>query len=451
MPDPNAPDGSTELGGAATSAAARASGGVGALRGLAVSEGSTGSDGAASADVFVGAGGSDAPIGFPAADGSGTPTGSGPGRRRSRMLAGAAVLLLALAALVTVNRVATQRIAGNPVTDWPKPPPVGSCVDTDGGIAVVPCSGPHDAEVTAAYGALDPIVTDTARDPMYDACAASAADYLGPGAEAAAIRGASGWRTMGLKYAAAPVAAPPDQRAGAYGWQVCVVGPSVPARYLGSVRDVRFASAPAAFRTCRDGQGPDVSCAVPHRGEVLAVTGSGFDWTWSAGHPTAGPAGDPSEVEPEPPLSPSPPAGRAPSEGEQAHAQQEAERQASLARQAARQLIQRVHETLDRQCDSVAEELIGSGDATFGGLLNVSPTSMDGVDLPGAPPSDPPDDMSGRITVELPSGELSPLAGVDAITVVLGPQACVVTATGDSRLTGSVIGWGHRPPPLTGG
>jgi hypothetical protein len=173
------------------------------------------------------------------------------------------------------------RIAGTPVAVWPAPPPVGSCVNTVGGFAVVPCRGPHDAEIIAAHDALDPIVTDTARDPMYDACAVAADDYLGPAAGGSAIHATDGWHTLGLAYDVQPVAAPRSQRAGAYGWQICVIHPAVPVRYSGTVRHAPASAAPDAYRTCWDIGGDPVSCALPHTAEVLATGVPSLDATLS--------------------------------------------------------------------------------------------------------------------------------------------------------------------------
>ena len=346
-------------------------------------------------------------------------------RAGGRRLVGALVLVLVLGGLVVSNRASATRVTGTPVATWPQPPPVGSCVDTRGGFAVVPCDERHDAEVTAAYGPLDPMVTDTARDPMYDPCDAAAKDYLGADAAGGtAVPGAHGWRTVGLAYAVEPMTAPPDQRAGAYAWQVCLVHPAVPARYAGTVSGATVEHAPAAYRTCLDVDGAAVSCTRPHAGELLAVGVSSsrplsaFDRRALATAMGRTPSdssdgtGPPAVIDPVAAL---------------------------LAEQlAAGQILLRA-----AGCPDVAGRLLDTGDPTYGGVLSTGTDYLaSGL---GVVRAVDPADASQQAT----DGG-SAQTGPDEITTV-GAVGCTIHAPDGRSLTGSLVGNGDRPPALTRG
>jgi hypothetical protein len=320
-------------------------------------------------------------------------------------VAGIVVLLLALACLVAINRAQGERVAGQPVATWPQPPPVGTCLDLDGGTPrSVPCAGPHDAEVTRAFGALNPIVTDTSRDPMYDACDAAAADYLGPSAHATRIPGSPDWDFLPLAYRTGPVDAPSDQRAGRYGWMVCVLQPAAPARYSGTVRGIPVTAAPVAYRWCLDHRNSPVSCAAPHATEILAT------------------------------LDP-----------ERASAPQPGARPTQDVPDTLADSLHAVYEQRSRWLDGCADlagTLTGATDPTYGGVLTVGVSPLSGVlqELQrGGAGSGRPGPGSGS----------TPGQRLDAGATAPALQACITQVRDGRQLTGSVIGRGDAPPPLT--
>lgn len=329
-------------------------------------------------------------------------TGVPVGARRSL---GAAIVVLAVLVIAGLNQWSGDAISGTPIAVWPKPPPVGSCVDIEGGFAVVPCKGPHDGEVTMAHDALDPIVTDTARDPIYDACDRAAASYLGRGAAGAPIAGTGGWRSLGPAYSTQPVNAPPAERAGVYGWQVCVIRPAPPVRYTGSVRHASASGTPGAYRTCWDVGGSAVSCTLPHTTEVLAIGAPGGPQL--ADQPAASQQPDPSTA---------PVSGGGSAGGADEQAQRAAQRAAALAQQ-----LILAREQFAHQCVTAAARMIGVADPSYAGQLTVAV-------LPAA------------------AGEQG-----DAALPVTDGQDCVIQAAEGAQLVGSVIGWGDRPPPLARG
>jgi len=378
-------------------------------------------------------------------------------RAAGRRLVGALVLVLVLAGLVLSNRVSATRVAGTPVAVWPQPPPVGSCVSTRSGVAVVPCDERHDAEVTAAYGPLEPMVTDTARDPMYDPCDAAAKDYLGADAAGGAeVPGTDGWRTAGLAYSVEPMTAPPDQRAGAYAWQVCLIRPAVPARYSGTVRGATTHQAPAAYRTCLDAGGWRVSCDQPHSAELLAIGVSSSqplsalqreDLAALEGRTQINSSDGPDQQAPADPAA------------------------AMLAEQlAAGQILLRAG-----GCPDVARWLLNTDDPTYGGRLKtlagrlvggfvaLSDTGSPRQVLNGQPSPVQPSPAQPRQSEPDPAqqgqSEPDPMgqgqsepdsAGWDQ-AIAVGPVGCAIRATEGRTLTGSLVGNGNRPPALTGG
>lgn len=226
----------------------------------------------------------------------------GGGLRRGRVLAGLAVLALAAATLLAVDGVSAHRIAGTAeATSWPAPPPAGSCLDLAGGqVAAVPCTEVHDAEVTKAYGALDPVLAASPTASLYASCSDAARSYVGAGAAGPAPLSAGGkpedpgpsmfgpgvdafpspsttgtpeFTRFPLAYTPTVVQAPADQRVGDRGWAVCVIQPEIPAIYVGTVRGATLAHAPDAYRTCwgDEGAAEPVTCTRPHEFETLGA------------------------------------------------------------------------------------------------------------------------------------------------------------------------------------
>lgn len=348
------------------------------------------------------------------------------GRPDTRRLVGIAVLLLALVGVIVVNQRQGRQVPGHPVADWPQPPPVGSCLDVDGdNPRTVPCSGPHDAEVTRTFGPLDPMATAVSQDRVYDACRAAASGYLGPAADGTPVPGRPTWDYLPLAYTTRPVAAPPDQRAGRYGWVVCVVLPAIPVRYQGTVQHVPVSDAPAAYRTCLDAGDDAISCVLPHAAEVLAALNATANWGWQ---PIIRIGAD------QPPGS----------------ADTRAQQLADLAERLA--AAQRLSTRLGagdwlNACMQLAGTLAGTDDPTYGGLLGFGVGPVRG----GA------STIAGTVTVVvLGTDDPAPDPGTDGLPppsslVTVAPQVCTVQALGDRRLDGSVVGRGDAPPPLAGG
>lgn len=350
----------------------------------------------------------EAVTGIPVITGSGA-TAPVPAGRRSRgpgRIAGTVVVLLVLACLIAVNQVQGKRLAGRPVAHWPQPPPVGSCLNLDGGDPrSVPCAGPHDAEVTRAVGALNPMVTDTSRDPMYDACDVAAANYLGASAQSQRIPGTTEWEFLPLAYRTRPVDAPPDQRAGRYGWMVCVLEPAAPVRYVGSVRGIPVTAAPAAYRWCLDHRNAAVSCALPHATEVLATLDDGRS---TVSGPSARPTRDV---------------------------------QGTLAG-----ALDAANDEWSRwlgECTDLAGTMASTSDPTYGGVLTVGISPLGGA-LGGPGGSAGVDDGPGTGTSHRQQSDAGP---VPTRPVLL---ACISQVRDGRLLTGSVFGRGDVPPPLTG-
>jgi hypothetical protein len=350
---------------------------------------------------------------------------------RGRRLAGIAVLVLALAGVVAVGQAAAQTVAGHPVADWPLPPAVGSCLDLDAGHPrAVPCSGPHDAEVTRAFGPLNPMATATSQGPLYVACEQAGAGYLGTAARASTVPGRPDWDYLPLTYSTRPVTAPPDQRAGRYGWVVCVVEPAIPVRYVGTVHRVPVTAAPAAYRTCLDDSGQAVSCVLPHTQEVLAALNSSVNWGWEPVIRIG--------VPPVPGSDSMPTSGRT-----DLSAQQLAQLAARLAR--AQSQASDSAGWLS-QCQQLAGTLAGTTDPTYGGAIGFGvgqvPAGISAV--------------SGTVTVVVQGAEDQPPdPGADGLPppstlVTVTPQVCVAQALGARPLADSLVGRGDASP-LAGG
>jgi hypothetical protein len=380
----------------------------------------------------------------------GEPTGpvarSGERSARRRTLAGLVVLVLTATVLVVLNRVTAQRIAGTPQTDWPAPPAVGMCVNLlsgAGGVAVVPCDGPHDAEVTKAYSALDPVLSASPSASIDSACADAARAYLGADAGgelptvANSADGLDHVLALGLNFAASAAGAPAAERAGDLGWTVCDIQPAQAVRYSGSVRGATVADAPDAYRWCwseTDRQSP-VSCTEPHAAEVLGVAPAYTGDTLTV-------------VVEAPPNDPT----TGPSEAELAHDRAESSRRISRAiNETMQQRVQARRETLSRQCSALAAEELGVADPTYGGLLETTMADIGGA---SARVIMVPDDRNRYSPAAASDGERADSAGTDARTTLsmdvrFGLQYCLVAAPSGSQITGSLTGWGDRPPPLT--
>jgi hypothetical protein len=321
-----------------------------------------------------------------------------------RRLVGIAVLLLALVGIVAVNQREGHRVPGHPVADWPQPPPVGSCLDVDGdNPRTVPCSGPHDAEVTRTFGPLDPMATAVSQDRVYDACRAAAPGNLGPAAGGTPVPGRPTWDYLPLAYTTRPLAAPPDQRAGRYGWEVCVVSPAIPVRYRGTVQHVPVTDAPAAYRTCLDSAGQPVSCVLPHAQEVLAALNSSAHWGWQpiiriGAQRAAGPG-----------------LALQPGSADSREQQQMAALAARLAREQAVATRSSAAGWLD-ECVQLARTLADTDDPTYGGLVGFGVGPVDGT----------VGTIAGTVTVVVQgTDEPAPDPGADG----LPPSSSMITVT----------------------
>lgn len=426
-------------------------------------------------------------------------------RFHRRALSGLLVLTLAVGALVMLNRTAAQRIPGAAMPDWPEPPAVGSCVDLlsgVGGTAVVPCSEPHDAEVTKAYSALDPVLAASPSASIDAACTSAMGAYVGPDAVVGdgAVEGVAGGsggtaadgsgdsgaaaggglHPIGLQASAAPVSAPQDQRVGGRGWLVCVVMPTTRVRYLGTVRQVTASGVPDAYRLCwgADGASELVSCTLPHSSEVLASAvfpavpllfahadepGAPVpDGYWS-GTVSSLPPGDvalvPRSGGGAVPSGSGPAAADLASDSDEQLAQLEAERALAAAKAAAEsgmgelgdRLVQWQRDVAE-QCHAQAATIMRRPDPTFAGTLmvGVEPDPADGsVGIfsvtTGRPASG---STSGSAPDSAPVGQpYSVGSGVSFPQVLY----CAVSAPEGRQLTRSLVGWGGQPPPLTAG
>jgi hypothetical protein len=324
------------------------------------------------------------------------------------------VLSVATVGFVVVIQAAGNRLAGNPIADWPQPPAVGSCLDLDGdtGSRVVPCDRPHDAEVTQTFDALDPVAAATSADSQLSVACGSAADAISqdatePPAGERALPGHPDWALPGTPFSAQLVHAPPDQSAGPYGWMACVIQPVIPVRYTGTVRGTPANNRPAAYGTCYDDRGTAVSCLAPHATELLAVVARQITVGTLAGTP------DRSKSPVSAPIS----------DADIAAAQQAIDAQNAATRKLASTLP-----IWTKQCQDIAVSRLGVDDPTYGGALLVTV---------------PPD-----MEAATPQLDASATPGPNGSDFTLHGQ-CIVKAADGRLLTDSMIGWGNQPPPLT--
>lgn len=408
------------------------------------------------------------------------PTGPGANRGwgvRGRALVGLLALVLAAAVLVALNRVAAQRIFGSAMADWPQPPALGSCIDLHGdggGVAVVPCDSPHDAEVTKSYPALDPVLAASPSASIDAACADAARAYLGDGAmgdDAARTVPSDGPDrvvALGLSHQAFSVGAPAADRAGDLGWQICVVQPTIPARYAGSVHGATPADAPDAYHWCWSEIERVISapCTEPHAVQVLGVAAgytastvtvtvepppaaaSGSDPGSGAGVNANGQLDAPAPGDEPAPGVAADSAGASADEAEPDRAEM-SQRISRVINETMQQHIQVRRETLGNQCAALAAAELEVADPTFGGLLRTTMVEIGGTSARvGIDARDP----SGHATVGT-TGEHATLAGTGAsstlsLDITFGLQYCLVVAPDGRALTHSLTGWGDRPPPL---
>lgn len=328
-------------------------------------------------------------------------------------MVGAAVLLVVTVGLAVVSQAAGNRLAGNPIADWPQPPAVGSCLDLDdAGSRAVPCDRPHDAEVTQTFDALDPIAAATSPDSQLSVACGSAADAISqavsaPPAGESVLPGQPDWALPGTPFSSRLVHAPPDQSAGPYGWMACVIQPIFQDRYTGAFRAATANNRPAAYGTCYDNRGTAVSCLAPHATEVLAVVARQIIVGKAAGTP------DRSRSPVSAPIS----------DADIAAAQEAVDAQNAATRKLASTLP-----TWTKQCQDIAVSRLGVDDPTYGGALLVTV---------------PPD-----MEAATPQLNASATPGPNGSDFNLQGQ-CIVKATDGSLLTDSIIGWGNKPPPLT--
>lgn len=314
------------------------------------------------------------------------------------------MLVCALVVVAVASRVGAPGIRGQAIAVWPQPPAVGSCLDTgQPGGQVVPCSQPHEAEVTRTFEATDPLLSaetsafDGQLTPrFFKLCLAAAEDYIGvprtaisdatsgsAGDSPSEVPSEPGLTVLPPDFVVSTVAAPQDQRVGDLGWVACTVQPDVPAAYTGAVRHLG-SRIPAAYGTCfnsdRNASSGDVSCTSEHGGQTLA-TASVITALSAAGDVTMGS---------------SPLAG-----------------------------------TVSAQCKQIAATQMGTLDPTYGGVLAVSV-------LVGA----------GTVVFSDNSGQPDPSVKGSPAARYQVDLSCVVRPVGDGMLTDSMVGWGSRPPPL---
>ncbi len=177
-----------------------------------------------------------------------------------RRALGALVLVLAVTAVVLVRAVAHPGITGSAAAaPLPGPPTVGACLRLAAGLpAVTDCAAPHDLEVTAGVSA-------DATPPSRSQCAARGAEYLPP-------LTVDGW-LLPVDVETRVLPAPPGERAGGRGWQVCTVRPESHTRYTGTVRGMTLPSfRPDVFGRCAgDVGGLSTPCTAAHRTEELGT------------------------------------------------------------------------------------------------------------------------------------------------------------------------------------
>jgi hypothetical protein len=343
---------------------------------------------------------------------------------------------------------------------------------------VVPCEGPHDAEVTKAYSALDPVLAASPSASIDAACADAARAYVGDDADGARADAAEDSDTapdhvaaLGLNFAASAAAAPAAERAGDLGWMICDIQPAQAARYSGSVRGAGVADAPGAYHWCwseSDRQTP-VSCTEPHAAELLG-TAPGYthppvklvvqappENRASTGDAPGGESGGAGAAGDGDPDGGGSAAGPAAEEAAAEHDRAEtARRYSRLISETLQSQVQARSETLNRQCSALAVEVLGVSDPTYGGVLRTSMADFQGT---GArvrvdePATRGPDNSAGGVIGGDAGGMLTDVGPGTALImdITFSPQSCLVVAPNGRQLTRSLVGWGDQPPPLTGG
>jgi hypothetical protein len=187
----------------------------------------------------------------------------------NRRWSGGLVLILSAMTILAAPRILNPGIPGHPgAALLPEPPQIGSCmVSTARARSEVPCSAPHDLEITARWLADDPDLQPAARD-----CGLWAFNYLGhQQAETMGI-----WATALVGWNTRVIHAPREDSVGTRGWSACSVMPPSLERYTGSVRGLATAAdRPAAYGHCADGLGKPASCTKGHVSESFG-TAAGF-------------------------------------------------------------------------------------------------------------------------------------------------------------------------------
>lgn len=219
----------------------------------------------------------------------------------SRGLAGIIALGMAMLLLLVVPAVLSSGVPGAASPQpLPAPPEVGSCVliawpsaavaSRSEPLQVVPCTQPHDGEVTMSWpsfvapvasGTAGPnqqpfVVTSGASRLTYFQCEGWNADYLGTAAPLMEL-----WQPSRPVTASALLYDTADGHYDRMHWSACVITPAISAdRYVGSIRAAGShpaADRPDAYMYClgRGTYGATeltyVNCAAAHRVEPIGL------------------------------------------------------------------------------------------------------------------------------------------------------------------------------------
>jgi hypothetical protein len=218
-----------------------------------------------------------------------------------RRVAGIAVLVLALLAVVIVPSISGRRVVGTAVgLTFAAPPEVGDCVaplpsgvlNTSSRTPEVPisaieleasCSGPIGGEVVGVWPTQAAAQNDQFGSRRGGPCYRQVADYAGlqPFSRSIDVFGAPfdgrvSWKpTIGFK----PINIVPGTLAAAGGqnWVACLAVPTLATTYHGTLRDAYVSGTlPDAFGLCWDGDDLDTAanllhCDDPHPAELLAT------------------------------------------------------------------------------------------------------------------------------------------------------------------------------------
>lgn len=306
----------------------------------------------------------------------------GPYRRRL----GALLLVAGLLAILLISGSVRPGIAGSALAaPLPAPPPVGSCLLLEArALTSTSCTAPHNAEVTRAWAATDPLpggtrpladFTSSARGEESELCHDQADRYL----QYSSTDDTGNWVTVKPEMIARLIAAPPAQRTGTQAWRACVVASPGFQLYTGTVHggyssDLAWSS---IFGLCVPNRAqPDLigACDARHPIEVLGVLNKAAVIDDSG-----------------------------------------------MVRDTIAQSV------LQDSCKVLAVNLTGSPDPTFGGQLLVTAAPL--------VPSFAFDGLS-----EDEQGELVP--------VVVPASMCFVEVAGDEMLTSTIIGLRDNPVPI---